>query len=412
MAQINLTLDQDEILQLLAADRDKAFRTLLERGLNGILKAESAEQLRAEPYERTEERTDSRNGFRERELNTRVGTITLAVPRHRSQPFKTLIFENYSRSEAALILSMAEMVVNGVSTRKVANIMETLCGKSFSKSSVSEACKDLDKAVDEFRNRPITGVYPFLIVDATYFKVRTDGRVISKAMMIALGTNSSGHREVLGFGAYKNESTETWTEFLAGLKARGLTGLKMITSDAHEGIINAVTTIFSGVPWQRCQFHLAKDISGKTPKKYQAGIRSELNAMFNQATAAACRKKRDEIIAEYRDVAPSAMECLDRGFEDAMTVMTLPESMRQAFRTSNSIERLNRELKRRSDVIGIFPNEASLIRLIGSVLMEQNEIYQSKHRIFYSPAYQELLGSEITNQLEETANSQKSQLNR
>ena len=196
MAQLNITLNQEEIQALLLEDSREGFKKLLQTCLNKILQFESAEQLKAAPYERTEERTDSRNGSRYRDYNTRVGTITLRVPRHRNVPFKTLLFDNYSRSEAALVTSMAEMVVNGVSTRKVSKIMETLCGTSFSKSAVSDVCKDLDKDVKEFRNRPLVGDYPFLTVDATYFKVRENSRIISKAFMIAYGTNAGGHREI------------------------------------------------------------------------------------------------------------------------------------------------------------------------------------------------------------------------
>ena len=181
MAQINITLNQEEIQRLLTENRDEAFKKLLENAVNSVLKAESTQQLHAEPYERTEERTDSRNGFRDRPFTTRIGRITLHVPRHRKVPFKTMIFDNYSRSEAALIAGMAEMVVNGVSTRRVSKVVETLCGTSFSKSTVSELCKDLSKSVEAFRNRPLEGKYIFLSVDATYFKVREDHRIISKA---------------------------------------------------------------------------------------------------------------------------------------------------------------------------------------------------------------------------------------
>lgn len=304
---------------------------MLQNSLNSILKVESQEQLKAAPYERSEERTDSRNGFRERDLKTRIGKITLSVPRHRKEPFKTMVFENYSRSEAALIAAMAEMVVCGVSTRKVSNVVETLCGTSISKSAVSDLCQDLDKEVEAFRNRPLEGSYPFLTVDATYFKVRENDRIISKALMIAYGTNEQGIREVLGFSAYPSESKETWTDFLLRLKKRGLCGLLMITSDAHEGIIHALNKVFPDVPWQRCQFHFSRNISDKAPKKYQSGLRSELQEMFNSRTLEEARKKRDEIIAEYRDVADYAMSCLDEGFESSMTVMTLPKGLRQYF---------------------------------------------------------------------------------
>ena len=408
MAQLNITLNQDEILQLLSIDRNEAFRQLLQSSLNSILQAESEEQLKAAPYERSEERTDSRNGTRERSLTTRIGKIDLQVPRHRTQPFKTMIFENYSRSEAALVSCMAEMVVNGVSTRKVSQVVETLCGTSFSKSSVSDLCKDLDAKVDEFRKRPLIDPYPFLTIDATYFKVREDHRIISKAFMIAYGADSRGYREILGFGVYSKESKETWYSFLKSLKDRGLTGLLMITSDAHEGIRDAICRVFPDVPWQRCQFHFSRNISDKVPKKYQRGIRTELQEMFNSQTITEARKKRDEIIRDYRDVAESAMACLEEGFDSIMTAMVLPEPMRRQFRTSNHMERLNRELKRRSNAIGIFPNKESLLRLMGSVLIERNEVILATHHAIFSPSQLEaLLKTEVPVKLIKLAHEQK-----
>ena len=407
MARLNITLDQDEMLALLANNSGEAFRTLLEKALNQILLAESEEQLKAAPYERTENRTDSRNGFRDRDFTTRVGSMTLHVPRHRNQPFKTMIFENYCRSEAALIASMTEMVINGVSTRKVSKVVETLCGTSFSKSTVSDLCKDLSVAVKEFRNRPLTENYPFLTVDATYFKVRENHRIVSKAFMIALATNDQGHREIIGFGVYHNESKDTWNDFLNGLKKRGLKGLLMITSDAHEGIRDAMNKVFPNVPWQRCQFHFSKNIADKAPKKYQAGIRAELNEMFNCQSLEDARNVRDRILDDYRDVAESAMNCLEEGFESAMTIMALPKHLRRYYRTSNHIERLNKELKRRSKVIGIFPNEDSLLRLMGSVLIEQNDLLQVKKAIFSPKTYTELVQSEVPGTLVKIAGEQR-----
>ena len=407
MARLNITLDQDEMLALLANNSGEAFRTLLEKALNQILLAESEEQLKAAPYERTENRTDSRNGFRDRDFTTRVGSMTLHVPRHRNQPFKTMIFENYCRSEAALIASMTEMVINGVSTRKVSKVVETLCGTSFSKSTVSDLCKDLSVAVKEFRNRPLTENYPFLTVDATYFKVRENHRIVSKAFMIALATNDQGHREIIGFGVYHNESKDTWNDFLNGLKKRGLKGLLMITSDAHEGIRDAMNKVFPNVPWQRCQFHFSKNIADKAPKKYQAGIRAELNEMFNCQSLEDARNVRDRILDDYRDVAESAMNCLEEGFESAMTIMALPKHLRRYYRTSNHIERLNKELKRRSKVIGIFPSEDSLLRLMGSVLIEQNDLLQVKKAIFRPKTYAELVQSEVPGNLVKIAREQR-----
>lgn len=411
MAQLNITLNQDEILQLLANDRDAAFAKLLQDSLNSILKIESAAQLKAEPYERTDERTGSRNGFRDRPLTTRIGSITLSVPKHRDgEPFHTLVFDNYGRSEAALIVTMAEMVVNGVSTRKVSQVMETLCGKTYSKSTVSEACKELDKKVKEFRERPLAGEYPFMTVDATYFKVRENGRIISKAFMIAYATNSEGHREILGFAIHANESKRTWNDFLKSLKDRGLHGVKMITSDAHEGIQDAISKVFPEAAWQRCQFHFSRNIIDKAPKKYQAGLAGELQEMFNCKTIDEARKCKDAIIADYKDDAEEAMNCLDEGFESAMSVMVLPHYLRKYFRTSNHIERLNKELKRRSKVIGIFPNEASLMRLMGSVLVERNEEIITRKCIFTNKTYQELLATDIPAKLIQIATDQKNLL--
>lgn len=395
MAQLNITLDQAEILQLLLEDRGDAFKSILQTSLNKILQAESSEQLKATPYERSEDRTDSRNGIRERELNTRIERIVLHVPRHRNVPFKTLVFDNYSRSEAALIAGMAEMVVNGVSTRKVSKVMETLCGASFSKSTVSEVCKDLDMAVAEFRTRPLEGGYPFLTVDATYFKVRESSRITSKAFMIAYGTNTQGHREILGFGVYANESAATWTDFLMGLKKRGLAGVLMITSDAHEGILTAIGKVFPTVSWQRCQFHFIRNITDKAPKKYQAGLRAELQEMFNCKSIAEARKNRDRIIEDYRDVAEAAVLCLDDGFESSMTVMLLPVGLKRYYRTSNHIERLNKELKRRSKVIGVFPNEDSVLRLIGSVLIELHDALLAGRAIFSKDSLATLMRSDV-----------------
>ena len=399
MAQLNITLNQEEILQLLSNNPGDAFKRLLQESLNSILKAESAEQLQAAPYERSDGRTDSRNGTRERALNTRIGRITLQVPRHRNQPFKTMVFENYSRSEAALLAGMTEMVVNGVATRKIQQVVETLCGTSYSKSTVSELCKDLDKSVNEFRNRPLTGRYPFLTLDATYFKVRENHRIISKAFMIAYGTNEQGLREIIGFNVYANESRDTWTEFIRSLQKRGLSGVLIATSDAHEGLRYALGKLYPNTSWQRCQFHFSRNISDKAPKKYQAGIRAELQEMFNCETIAEARKKKDSILDSYRDVAETAMKCLDEGFESSMTVMELPKFLRKFYRTSNHIERLNKELKRRSKAIGIFPNQESLLRIMGSVLIERNEVVQNAKAIFSAATYAEFLESSAPQKL-------------
>lgn len=390
MAQINLTLDQEEILTLMKDSTGNAFTSLLQASLNAVLKAESVEQLKAQPYERTDKRTDSRNGVRSRFLTTRIGKIELAVPRHRNVPFTTLVFDNYQRSEAALITTMAEMVIGGVSTAKVGRVMEEICGKSFSKQTVSEACKELDSAVETFRNRPLQDEYLFVMTDATYIKVRENHKVVSKALLIAVGLSAQGEKEILGFNLADSETAQSWTSFLARLRKRGLRDIRMFTSDACEGIVFALQQIFPGVPWQRCQAHFTRNIIDKTPKHLQAGLRGELFDMFNSPTLDCARTRRDEIIADYSQKAPKAVETLDEGFDDAMTVMELPVSMRKPTRTSNIIERLNKEVKRRSKAIGIFPNAASVERLMGAVLMEENDRWQAKRKLFFKPAVLEL----------------------
>lgn len=394
MARLNITLDQDEIFQLLEKDTGDAFRTLLQETLNTLMRTESREQLRADPYQRTAERTDSRNGSRERELVTRIGRLELKVPRHRNVPFKTLVFDNYCRSEAALVTTMAEMVVAGVSTAKVGRVMEEICGRSFSKQAVSEACSELDGAVEEFRTRPIESECLFVSVDATYVKARENHRVVSKALMIAMALRPDGRKEIVGFDVADREEAATWESFLRSLKSRGMTGVRMFTSDEHKGIVSALERVYPDVPWQRCQAHFTRNIAEAAPKRLRVGLRSELAEMFNCDTLAEAMERRDEIIADYSGAAPRAMECLDAGFNDAMTVMALPRAMRRPTRTSNYLERLNGEVKRRSKVVGVFPNAKSVGRLLGAVLMETNERWATARKHFYSKAVSELEGRE------------------
>lgn len=390
MAQLNITLDQGEILELLGDDTGDAFRALLESSLNGILRAESAEQLRAAPYERTPERKDSRNGVRDRPLTTRIGTIDLKVPRHRNVPFKTLVFSNYQRSEAALVTTMAEMVVAGVSTAKVGRVMKLVCGKDFSKQAVSEACKELDAAVEAFRNRPIERDYLFVMADAVYLKVREDHRVRSKALLIAIAFTPLGIKELLGFELADGEDVASWTSFFESLKARGLDGFRMLTSDACAGIVSALHAVFPDVAWQRCQAHLARNVIDAAPKGLREGLRLELCEMFNAESIEKARKRRDEMMGDYMEEAPRAMERLDEGFEDAMTVMEIPGPMRRSVRTTNYIERLNKEVRRRSNVIGVFPNAGSATRLMGMVLIEENDRWSVMKRIYFKPAREEM----------------------
>ena len=388
MAQVNITLNHEELVALLGGDREEAFKHLVEKILNEALLAESTAQLGADKYERSDNRTDQRNGTRERELTTKIGTIVLEVPRHRLSPFHTTLFETYQRSETALLNTMAEMVIMGVSTRKVSNVIEMICGKEYSKSTVSEVCKRLDPEIKNFQNKDLSmREFPFIMVDATYFKVRENHRIVSKALFIAVGYTQEGKKEVLYFNVYDNESNDTWLDFFEHLKANGLKDPILLTSDAHKSIRYAAFKVYPKTPWQRCQFHFTKNILDAAPNSQRPGLEIELRQMFNSRSITEARKKRDSILSDYSDVAPKAMELLDIGFEDSMTIYMLPERMQPHLRTSNTIERLNRELKRRSDVIQIFPNSASLLRLMGSVIIDQNDIMLMKRMCFGTIAY-------------------------
>lgn len=391
MAQLHFTLDSDFFVGLFSETKDEAFGKIMETLLNQVLQAESSELLGADIYERSEGRSDYRNGTRTRSLTTRIGKIELKVPRHRNVPFKTTLFEAYQRNEQALITTMMEMVVQGVSTRSVKKVTEDLCGESFSKSTVSEICKELDIPIKQFKERLLPDHYPFLVVDAVYVKVREEHRVKSKALFLAIGINNTGHKEVLGFEVYDAEKTITWKDFFEGLKSRGLRGVDIVISDAHSGLVEAVRECFSGSSWQRCQAHFARNIIDKCPKKYGTGLAAELRDMFNASTIQEARRLKESIYDEYQDVASEAMSILDEGFEDSITVMALPSKYRIALRTSNMIERENREIRRREKVIQIFPNTESVIRLIGAVLQDDHNDWSVAQRIFDMKEYYDKL---------------------
>ena len=410
MAQVNITLSHEEVLQVLSGNRDDAFKMLVERILNAVMLAESEQQLGASMHERTEDRQDYRNGIRERILNTRIGSLVLEVPRHRNQPFHTMVFENYQRSEASLIATMVQMVISGVSTRKVSKVVETLCGTSFSKSTVSALCKKLDAEIMAFKSRPLNmNDAPFLMVDATYFKAREDHKIVSKAFLVALAITSDGSREIVGFDVFDAEDNYSWQTFFKDLKARGLDGVHMVISDAHKSILRAIAKTYPDAAWQRCQVHFIRNILDETPTRFKEGLKSELRRMFNASTIGEARSLRDGIISDYTPVAPKAVNVLDTGFEDAMTVMQLPERMRTKLRSSNWIERLNREFKRRSDVIQIFPNAASILRLMGAVAIEYNDQMSVKQRVFAEKTFARIR-IELIPKLKEIASVQQALL--
>ena len=383
MAQYQITVDSQVLHQLfLTKSKDSGVSALLESVLNQILQAEATEQLQAEPYERTGERQGYRNGTYPHRLTTRVGTLTLRVPRLRDGKFSTEMFARYQRSEQALVLAMMEMVINGVSTRKVSLVTEELCGVQFSKSTVSELCKKLDPVVESWNHRPLTERYPFVVVDAMVTKVREDGRVRARGLLLAFGINSEGYRELLGLWVGDSESETSWSEFFADLKRRGLRGVELIVSDQHGGLVKAIRTHYQGVTWQRCQTHFMRNILDATPKALKEDLYSKLRAILDAPDIQTARLLLSKTIDTYQDKAPKAIKALENGFDDATAVLMLPEKYRKRLRTTNAMERLNEEIRRRERVIRIFPNRESLVRLVGALLIEFDEKWTSGRRYF------------------------------
>lgn len=376
MTEYDIKLNTNTLSNLLTDSNGLA--QLLEPILNQVLQAQASEQLNAERYERSQDRAAYRNGNRPRTLYTRVGPLTLQVPQFRDGRFNTDIFKRYQRSEQALVLSLMEMYVNGVSTRKVTKITEQLCGARFSRSTVSDLCVELDARVSAFNERKLDESYPFIIVDCMFFKAREDEAIESKACMIACGINATGEREILGVRIGDSESESFWKETFDWLKARGLKGVRLVVSDQHKGLVNAARRCFNGSSWQRCQVHLMRNVLSYTPSKYKAQMTQGLRRIFKSDTARDARGRFDELAEQLEGKAVKALECLENGLEDALTVMMLPEKYRTRLRTSNMIERLNEEVRRRERVVRIFPNTTSALRLIGAVLTEIHEQWQTR----------------------------------
>ena len=377
MAQLQFTLDSELVKGLFLGQAPDAMVPLLEAILNQFLQALATEAIGANKYERTDERKAYRNGSRERTLKTRIGTITLDVPRLRNGEFSHELFARYQRSEQAMVLAMMEMVLQGVSTRKVTQITEELCGTSFSKSTISELCKGLDEAVGAFRNRPLSQHYPFIMVDAMYVKVREDGRVQSKALMIAIGANKEGYREVLGFDLWDTETELGWKGFFESLVDRGLCQVEYVVSDSHKGLVSALHQVFVGATWQRCQVHFMRNILEVCPAKQKKQLKEDLRELWASKDQDTAREHLHRILETYSEQAPKSMKTLEEGFDDATAVLNLPFKYRRRLRTTNALERLNQEIRRRERVIRIFPNRESVIRLLGALLCEQSERWSS-----------------------------------
>ena len=384
MTQVQFNLNLDVLKEAIVnSNLDMVIKSAVVLVLNEFMEKERDDYLKAAPYERAVERRDYRNGYYERDLMMSIGTLTLKVPRTRNGEFSTTVFEKYARCDQALILSMLEMVINGVSTRNVTNIVEQLCGKNISKSFVSSLTQKLDPIVNEWAKRPLnTTYYPFVFVDAMYIKVREHQSVVSKAVYIATAITEKNTREIIGLSVDHAESYESWGQFFQQLKSRGLQSPKLIISDAHQGLQKAIQREFIGTAWQRCNVHFKRNIFEKLPKKSSAEIKTMIKRVFEAVTIDDIRLFKDELMSKFgtEPKFEKALSILDEGFEDTIQYMIFPERIRCHIRSTNSLERLNQEVRRRERVIRIFPNTQSAFRLIGAVLMQYQDTVYAKRK--------------------------------
>ena len=337
-----------------------------------LMEAEVTARIGAAPHERSPERTTHRNGYRERLWATRAGEVELAIPRLRSGSYFPSFLEPRSRSEQALVAVIQEAYINGVSTRKVERLVTQLGLSGMSRSAVSRLCSGLDEQVQLFRERPLEGRYPYLWLDAKVERVREPGGVRHKALVIAYGVHESGRREVVGIDVGEAETEAFWREFLRGLRARGLAGVALCVSDAHEGLKAAIAKVL-GCAWQRCTVHFLRDMLGHCTKAQQPMIATAIRQIFASESAEEARERLAGVAAALEQGAPKVARLLADAEEELLAFMSFPAEHWSKLRSTNPLERVNREVGRRSDVVGIYPNDAALIRLAGALLIEQND---------------------------------------
>jgi putative transposase len=379
-----LRIGLKELLRKATIDRDADFLKEGVRVLSqALMEMEVQEHVGAAPHERSPARTGQRNGYRERSWDTRVGTVELKVPRVRDSSYFPSLLEPRRKAERALSAVVQEAYVHGVSTRKVDELVKALGMTGISKSRVSELCEELDEEVERFRNRPLEGPYPYVWVDATYLKARQDGRVASTAVVIAVGVNGeSGEREVLGFDVGPSEDGAFWTSFLRSLVARGLSGVRLVTSDAHRGLKGAIEAVLQGASWQRCRVHFMRNALSLVPKAAQQMAGATIRTVFAQPDAASAREQWRRVSEGFRHRFARLSELMEEAEEDVLAYALFPEEHWRKIWSNNPLERVNKEVKRRTNVVGIFPNEAAVIRLVGSVLCEQHDEWQVSKRYF------------------------------
>ena len=374
--QTNCTLPQ-EILEQIAAEGLDALPELIRILINEAMRLERDQHLGAKPYERSPERKGYANGYKPKTVKTRVGEIQFEVPQVRQGDFYPDALEKGLRSERALILALAEMYVQGVSARRVAAITEQLCGTAVSSMQVSRAAEKLDEVLEAWRTRPL-GEIVYLYLDARYEKVRMDGQIRDAAILIASGVGPDGKRRILGVSVSLSEAEQHWRLFLEGLIGRGLVGMELIISDDHAGMRKARQALFTGVPWQRCQFHLQQNASQYVPRKrMQAEVAADIRAVFNAPDRQQAEQYLTQIVSKYADVASELADWMEAAIPEGLTVFDFPEAHRRRIRTSNMLERVSQEIKRRTRVVRIFPNPSACLRLVSAILMEISEDWET-----------------------------------
>jgi putative transposase len=358
-----------------------------------LMELEVTAHIGAERHARTPERTGQRNGYRERRWDTRVGTIDLHVPRVRDGSYFRALLEPRRRVEQALVAVVQDAYVHGVSTRRVEALIQALGITGISKSEASRLCEALDAEVERFRTRPLVGPYPYVWLDATYLKVRQNHRIVAMAVVIAIGVNAGGHREVLGLDVGPSEEEAFWQQFLRGLVERGLSGVRLVASDAHAGLKRALTTVLQGASWQRCRVHFVRNALALVPKSAQQLVAATIRTVFAQPDATSAREQWRRVADGFRDRFPRLADLMDDAETDVLAYRAFPSAHWRQIWSNNPLERLNKEVKRRSDVVGIFPNDAAVIRLVGMILAEQHDEWQVSRCYFSAESLAALIGN-------------------
>jgi len=370
----------EQVIQMLAANKDNKFSRVIETVVNEAMKLERTQALQAEPYERTAERTGYANGFKDKTLALATGKVQLKIPQVRGLEFYPSCIEKGIRSERSLKLAIAEMYVKGVSTRRVSDIVEILCGTEVSSSQVSRLAKELDAEVESWRTSPI-GQIQYLILDARYESVRVGSQVAKQALLVAIGVDYSGKRHILDTSVANSEAEINWRVFLKGLVHRGMHGLRMITSDDHSGLRSAIDAMFPGILWQRCQFHLQQNAHAYVTRKDDVPVVSaDIRKVFNAPDYENAERYLDQFVETYQKTNPHLAAWADENLREGLSVFHIPENHRRKMRTSNLAERQMKEIKRRTRVVGVFPNSESLLRLAATLLLEQNDQWQNDKR--------------------------------